>query len=251
MALDITPPKQILTHAHWTLGRQKMAKSTGNVVNPFFALERFGVDALRYYMAHDGGIRDDADYENSYITERYRKGLYGGLGNLTSRITRPKTWNVRRAVQGGTDGTLPPAKGEPAEQQRRILMNLPQTVASKFEALDSGAALREIMSVVYRANAYLQESAPWTVAKKADSVLEVDSIIYLCAETLRICAILLQPFMPSKMNELLDIVGVYNSRRAFHDATLGGDGTYGSPLPGVSLGKGLEGVLFPPLTTDF
>ena len=66
MALDLPLPKQILTHAHWTLGRQKMAKSTGNVVNPFFALERFGIDAMRWYLVHDGGITDDADYDNRY-----------------------------------------------------------------------------------------------------------------------------------------------------------------------------------------
>ena len=80
LALDISPPKQILTHAHWTLGKQKMAKSTGNVVNPFFALDRFGVDTMRYYLAHDGGIMDDADYSNDFIVARYKKGTAGGFG---------------------------------------------------------------------------------------------------------------------------------------------------------------------------
>ncbi|KFY20247.1 hypothetical protein V491_03870, partial [Pseudogymnoascus sp. VKM F-3775] len=70
LALDLPPPKQVLTHAHWTLGHSKMAKSTGNVVNPFFAMDRFGVDAMRFYLAHDGGIADDADYSNANIVER-------------------------------------------------------------------------------------------------------------------------------------------------------------------------------------
>ncbi len=146
MALDLPLPRQILTHAHWTLGREKMSKSTGNVVNPFFALDRFGVDTMRYYLAHDGGIRDDADYDNSYIIERYKKGLHGGLGNLVSRITRGKGWNVRRAVQEGlvqSDSTL-------AMSLKEHLQDLPDAVATKMEELDPGAALHLIMDTVYK-----------------------------------------------------------------------------------------------------
>lgn len=228
-----------------------MAKSTGNVVNPFFALERFGVDAIRYYMAHDGGIRDDADYENAYVTDRYRKGLYGGLGNLASRVTRGKLWNVRRAVQDATSGALPPAGEQIAQNLRRILVNLPDIVARKFDELDSGAALREIMEVIYATNSYLQAAAPWSVAKTTSTTSEVDSIIYLCTESLRVCGILLQPYMPSKMKHLLDMLGVKTGNRMFANAIIGTDESYGVPLPGISLGQGLEGVLFPPLTTEF
>ncbi|KAL8960249.1 MAG: hypothetical protein Q9183_005499, partial [Haloplaca sp. 2 TL-2023] len=64
LALDLPLPKQILTHAHWTLGHEKMSKSRGNVVNPFFALDRFGSDVMRYYLIRDGGIKDDSDYDN-------------------------------------------------------------------------------------------------------------------------------------------------------------------------------------------
>lgn len=99
MALDMELPKQILTHAHWTLGHQKMAKSTGNVVNPFFALDRFGVDLMRYYLAHDGGIEHDSDYGNQLIVERYKKGLMGGLGNLFYRITKSDMWSVPDAIK--------------------------------------------------------------------------------------------------------------------------------------------------------
>jgi methionyl-tRNA synthetase len=99
MALDLPLPKQILTHAHWTLGKEKMAKSTGNVVNPFFAIDRFGVDVMRFYLAHDGGIVNDADYSNYHIIDRYKSALHGSLGNLVSRVTRGKGWDVRRAVE--------------------------------------------------------------------------------------------------------------------------------------------------------
>jgi methionyl-tRNA synthetase len=148
LALDIAPPKQILTHAHWTLGRQKMAKSTGNVVNPFFAMDRFGTDVMRYYLAHDGGISDDSDYGNNFIVERYKKGLQGGLGNLVSRITRPKIWSVRKAVEAYSAGTLR-TNGETTKQQIARLEKLAEDVDRKMEQLNPGAALQAIMDVVY------------------------------------------------------------------------------------------------------
>lgn len=148
LALDIQAPKQILTHAHWTLGHQKMAKSTGNVVNPFFAIDRYGVDAMRYYLAHDGGITDDSDYGNQFVVERYKKGLQGGLGNLVSRITRPKIWNVQDAVRAARDGKL--EKVDPSmEGQIIMLEELPQKVSAKMEELNPGAALHKIMDAVY------------------------------------------------------------------------------------------------------
>ena len=146
MALDIPLPRQILTHAHWTLGRSKMSKSTGNVVNPFFALDRFGVDTMRYYLAFDGGIKNDAAYENSYIIERYLKGLQGGLGNLLSRIIRGKGWNVRNAVKHGRI-----VEDDPLAQARRTrLLGLPSEVSNMFEELDAGAALRYIMNTIFK-----------------------------------------------------------------------------------------------------
>ena len=131
-----------------------MSKSTGNVVDPFFALDRFGVDTMRYYLAHDGGLQDDADYENSYIVSRYKKGLQGGLGNLASRITRAKGWNVRKAVEFATTGN-PPAEGALAKTHRALLMGLPELVTAKMEGLDSGAALRAIMETVHHVRSYL------------------------------------------------------------------------------------------------
>jgi methionyl-tRNA synthetase len=150
LALDIAPPKQILTHAHWTLGRQKMAKSTGNGVNPFFAIDRFGIDTLRYYLAHDGGIREDADYANEFIIQRYKKDLQETLGNLTSRIVRGKGWSVRNAVTKGvshskTDGVLDEGMNR---SQRELIKSLPKSVESKMHELDPGAALKMITGVL-------------------------------------------------------------------------------------------------------
>lgn len=148
MALDLPPPRQILSHAHWTLGNKKMSKSTGNVVNPFFALERFGADTMRYYMAFDGGIKNDTDYGNLTIIERYKKGLQGGIGNLASRITRGKGWNVREAVQLASRGELP--RFDPFDLAQVTRLRWVAFDADKaVEELDVGSALRGIISMIF------------------------------------------------------------------------------------------------------
>ena len=106
MALNLPVTERFLTHAHWTMNNQKMSKSAGNGVNPFWAMERFGVDAIRFYMAHNGGIVDDAMYENSFITEVYNHLLRGGLGNLVQRVFRSKHFSVRGAVHAVKEDDL-------------------------------------------------------------------------------------------------------------------------------------------------
>ncbi len=157
LAVGIPPPKRILSHAHWTLGRKKMSKSTGNVVNPFYAIDRFGVDAMRYYLIHDGGIEKDSDYGNEYIVERYKKGLQFGLGNLLGRVTRSKLWSVRDAVVRVGEHGLPQGDGGASllNTQTAILSGLRQEVAQSMSALDPGAALRAIMEAVYQVGAIL------------------------------------------------------------------------------------------------
>ncbi|KAI5271446.1 hypothetical protein E4T47_05202 [Aureobasidium subglaciale] len=268
MALDLPLPKRFLTHAHWTLGKQKMAKSTGNVVNPFFALDRFGTDTMRYYMIHDGGIDDDADYDNLYIIERYKKGLQGGIGNLASRITRGKGWDVRRAVKrfsGDSRSNSPFVQAHARKVEitefESLVLDFPKDVDSRMESLRPNLALKKLMKNIYAANAFLQAQAPWDIAarlKKGEAVRnthsnedaerQMDYIIYLCTETLRLAGIMLQPVMPSKAKQLLDMLGVAEDKRSFADAQLGADKDYGASK--VPQGKGQAGVLFAPLMSD-
>ena len=251
LALGIPPPKQVLTHAHWTLGRQKMAKSTGNVVDPFFAMDRFGVDVMRYYLAHNGGIRDDADYENSFILREYKKGLQGGIGNLTTRLLRSKKWSVREAVQyiSAADGDIDPLSL--GAEHIRVLKALPSAVAEKFASLDSGAALREIMAFVAETNRFITDAAPWHLTQLDPGIKDrhLNTTIFALAESLRICGLLLQPFMPEKSAQLLDMLGVASDRRMCTEENLrvGADYDYGVAV--VPL-RGEEGTLFPRLACD-
>lgn len=175
MALDIPLPKQFLTHAFWTMNREKMSKSVGNVVNPFFAIDRFDTDTMRYYMASDGGIVDDADYDNLYIVDRYKKGLQGGLGNLVSRIIRGKKWDIRESVQhaersdrhqsiqNGAESnstedqeaaklsTTPAKTGSRRERAllRAQMESAPKLAAQHMEELNPRAALHSLMDLIY------------------------------------------------------------------------------------------------------
>ncbi|KAL8672959.1 MAG: hypothetical protein Q9168_002592 [Polycauliona sp. 1 TL-2023] len=258
LALDLPLPKQVLTHAHWTLGHEKMSKSTGNVVNPFFALERFGSDTMRYYLVHSGGIQDDSDYDNEHIIERY-KHLQGSLGNLVTRVVRGKGWKVERAVKSGWTDDSPEGKAH-----AEALSQLPSAFDHWMTRLHPGTALKQVLSMVQQTNKYMQKASPWDLAAHTDRhgvvrklihvqldqhIEKVDSIIYLCAESIRICGILLQPVMPQRMKHLLDLMGVDEGRRMFKDTALGADRKYGVPM--LDIGKGRQGVVFPPLDSDF
>lgn len=247
MALGLPLPKQILSHSHWTLGREKMAKSTGNVVNPFFAMDRFGVDVMRFYLAHDGGVSQDADYGNEYISDRYRKALQNGLGGLSSRVLRGKKWSVQRAVQRGTAGTLAPALRSADDKFLALLHDAPTTVAAHMAALDVSAALKTTIGIVHRANVYMQAVEPWALVDGAPGADpdRLDAIIFHCAEAIRLAALLLQPAMPERMAHLLAMLGVRADRRSVAYARVGADDAYG--VSAVPLGKGHEGALFPPL----
>jgi methionyl-tRNA synthetase len=278
MALDLPIHKQVLTHAHWTLGKQKMAKSSGNGVNPFFALERFGIDPLRWYLIQEGGIADDADYDNSFIIEKYKKGLQGGLGNLLARIMRGKGWDVERAVKRYAH---PERSGQPAVLSDRDpsiralydhLKSAPGRVDDLMYQLLPNKALQRIMKVVYGSNAMIQTTSPWTRVTQIRSAMadttgqelddlrragisiealeeDIDRSIYMAAEALRLVGIMLQPFMPTASKRQLDMLGVAEDRRTWEWCQIGKDDSFGVPL--IEIGKGEKGLLFPPLTSNY
>ncbi|KAK2748321.1 methionyl-tRNA synthetase [Myotisia sp. PD_48] len=246
MALDLPLPRQILTHAHWTINRAKMSKSTGNVVNPMFAMTRFGVDPMRYFLAIKGGLENDADYENSYVVKQYKHDLQQGLGNLASRVMRAKLWNVRDSVLAASMGQLP-EQNEHHRGHRYFLERAPTVVNKHMAELDPRRALQATIGIIHRTNKYMQLTEPWNTSHSEG---EVNSIIYNVAESLRIAGILLQPFMPEKSGQLLNMLGVTadTKKRDFSAATYGSDVDYGEPS--VPLKKGFEATLFPPLRTE-
>lgn len=147
MALDLPLPRNVLVHGHWTMNREKMSKSTGNVVNPFFAIDRFGVDGMRFFLAYQGGLSDDADYDNSFIIRDYKKWLQGGIGNLALRTIGCSKGKLRSYIQNATSDKLPAASTADEEHQA-MLIATPLKVAEHMTGLNPRAALQEIMSII-------------------------------------------------------------------------------------------------------
>ncbi|KAL7625678.1 methionyl-tRNA synthetase [Parahypoxylon ruwenzoriense] len=246
MALDLPLPKRVLSHGHWLMSRQKMSKSVGNVVNPFFAIDRWGVDTMRYYLIYQGSIANDSDYNNEFIVDRYKKGLQGGLGNLLNRITRPRNWSVRKAVIAMC-GKQGPSLLERVNIQTLRLESSAEVVDGHMQDLNPSAALREIMEFVFETNAFFHNAAPWGMSKEGDRTA-VYEVVFLAAESLRVAGILLQPFIPDKAASLLDRLGVSADRRSFEYAKLHADDSYGESL--VPLGEGAQSSLFPPFPVE-
>lgn len=146
MALGLPLPARVLSHGHWLMGKQKMSKSVGNVVNPFFALERWGVDPMRYFLLRGGNLFNDCDYDNALIVTAYKKWLQGGIGNLLNRVTRPKNWSVKRAVEVMT--SKPAAPLLPLVKDHQVWLGpIVQKADDQMKALNPNRALAEIMEI--------------------------------------------------------------------------------------------------------
>ena len=212
-------------------------------------MNKFGTDTMRFYLAHDGGIENDADYSNDYITERYRKCLAGGIGNLVQRLTKPKAWSVRASVERATEGLV---DYEGAAEHRAMLSSVRESIDQHFTELNPRKALLEIMDVIYQTNKHVQDHEPWAKIKQLDDpnrLALTESIVYDCAEAVRIAGIMLQPYMPTKAGEVLDMLGVTKEKRTFGDAVYGVDHTYGVST-WTTTERGEFATLFPPLLGD-
>lgn len=147
MALDLPLPRRVLVHGHWTINREKMSKSTGNVVNPFFAIDRFGVDTMRFYLARVGSLTEDSNYDNAYIIACYKKMLQWGIGNLTTRAIGCAKGNLRSIIVNATSSQLPPATQKDAEFQE-FLEKMPVEVAESMDELNTHGAAKAITTII-------------------------------------------------------------------------------------------------------
>jgi methionyl-tRNA synthetase len=266
MALNLPLPERIVSHAHWTIGEEKMSKSYGNVVDPFQVMDVFGVDVVRWYLAMNGGLEDDADWNNTRLVEMQRV-LRGQFGNLASRVLRGKGWSVRHSLTEA----FKPDKSFAGQFIENIdgktllsLLNLKDEVFKSIADCDVRKALASIMSTIslvssqpriirlltshLKANASFQQSEPWDMKNTEDPTdvpARLNTVIALTAEVLRICGILLQPYMPEKAQQLLDQLGVDDSKRTAEYAVIAADVDYG--ISKIPLHEGYKGILFPPV----
>lgn len=144
MALDLPLPRNVLVHGHWTMNREKMSKSTGNVVNPFFAIERFGVDTMRFFLTFQGGLSSDANYDNAHIIRAYKKYLQQGLGNTVHRTIGVAKGDLRPFIRQGLE--LPETDHD--REYQKGLVQLPALVEKRMGKLDPRTAIVDITSFI-------------------------------------------------------------------------------------------------------
>ncbi len=190
MSLGLPLPKHVYGHGWLLLDGGKMSKSKGNVVDPYLLAERYGVDALRYFLLREFPFGTDGNFSNEALISRINVDLANNLGNLLSRTTA--------MADKYFGGTLPEDQAEGPEDVELIAMTaaLRGKYEEQMEKYAFQSALGEIFTVIDRANKYIDETAPWVLAKDEANKPRLARVLYNLAETLRICGTLLLPFMP-------------------------------------------------------
>lgn len=200
-ALGFPLPRHILAHGWWLVGNDKMSKTTGNVVNPMEYMEKYGVDAFRYYLARDMVVGQDASFTHEGFVRRINSDLANDLGNVVNR--------VHRLVLSNFEGTLPKPGTFAAEENcvLEIANKLAETVPELLENVKLSQAVEEILSLVRAVNRYLEQKAPWKLAKEASKKEELATVLFVSAEAVRIALSFLSPVIPTKSREGLAMLG--------------------------------------------
>ncbi|EQL02333.1 methionyl-tRNA synthetase [Ophiocordyceps sinensis CO18] len=249
MAMGLPLPKKILCHSHWTMSNRKMSKSRGNVVDPFFAMQRWDTDPLRYFLMRSSNYSKDMSYSNQLIGPVYLKELQANLGNLFYRIARPKVtgkWSTVEAVSA--------YRNDGAKKRYFSLEPHLERAASAFsdemDKYNTSGAIREVFELLRETNRYVADAEPWNLVKSADPRARtyLNWVIFNGAEALRIAAILLQPVMPTKAGILLEGLGGKPERRTLKYAHKGKDTEYGTSAESDPNGPKIKkwGTVFPP-----
>lgn len=205
MALDLPLPRKVFAHGWLLMKDGKMSKSKGNVVDPVTLIDRYGLDALRYYLLREVPFGSDGTFTPESFIERINYDLCNDLGNLLSRTTA--------MIDKYFDGQIPAYVEGATEFDASLQAVITETVVKMEEAMEGmefSVALTAIWNMIRRTNKYIDETQPWALAKDEAQKPVLGSVLYSLAESLRIASVLLQPFLtqtPAKVWDQLGIAG--------------------------------------------